>query len=301
MAKAAPKANRKKGGKFFFLSGDFWAHTFFKVLIAVLVCVGGWMLISMARDRCVKFSDFQVSPQTLELLAKPRWVRGPIEKQLKVVPGADGKVSLLDPAATRKIASGLAANPWVKEVKSVKREFPNRVRAEVSLRDPAAFVLRGNSYYIVDAEGVRLPGEYKDRADTGLDLLIISYVRTSPPPAGKVWDDPAVVEGARVAAFLKPHADVIKAARVAAIDTSNIGGRRTPREPEIVLITAGHTQVYWGRGVHYPGSTELSPARKLENLKAVLRQEGSLTDKEYVDLRFPNPVFRDRKFYLSSL
>jgi|GEM_PF-3002299 len=295
------KKKKKKEGFLFVLSGQFWAHTLFRVLIAALVVAGGWMLLAMARDRAVTLDDFQVSTGKLDLVSKPAWVKGVIERQLKAIPQTVGNISLLDSQASSKIAAALAANPWVKEVKSVVRDFPNRIRAEVKLRDPAAFVLRDGKFYVVDGEGIRLPGEYSSTGETGLNLLMVVYVRSAPPAAGKVWDDPAVAEGTKVARVLKAHWDVAKAARIVAIDTSNIGGRRTPRESEITLITADRTLIYWGRGVDFPGATELSAERKIENLKAVLKQEGTLADKEYVDLRFPNPVFRDRKYYLGSL
>jgi cell division septal protein FtsQ len=299
MGKDGKKEKKKKG--FFLFRGNFWAHTFFKVLIAALVVAWGWMLLSMARDRAVKLDDFQFNLACLDLTAKPPWVRGNIEDQVRSVPPSTGNISLLDANATRKVASTLSANPWIKKVKSVIRDFPNRVRAEVELRDPAAFVLRAGRFYLVDSEGVRLPGEYGSMNEAGLDLPMIVYVRSSPPAAGMAWDDPAVVEGAKVAALLKQNSDVVKAARIVAIDSSNIGGRRTPRESEITLITADRTQIFWGRGVNYSGATELPAAKKMENLRAVIRREGSLADKEYVDLRFPNPVFRDRKYYLGSL
>jgi len=295
------KGKDNKTGHFFLLTGHFWAHTFFKVLIAGLVVAGGWMFLSMARDKAVTLGDFQVSSSTLELVSKPDWVRGPIELQLKTLPAPAASVSLLDSDATRRVASNIAANPWVKEVKSVVRDFPNRVRAQVRLRDPAAFVLYGGKFYLVDTDGVRLPGEYAKMSESGLDLLMIVYVRTLPPAPGKIWDDPAVTEGAKVAAVLKQHQDVLKAARIDAIDTSNITGRRTPKESEITLLTADHTQIYWGRTGGRAGATELTPDKKIENLIAVLRREGTLADKEYVDLRFPNPVFRDRRYYLGSL
>ena len=286
---------------FFLVSGAFWAHSLFRILIAALVFAGGWMLIAMARDQAVKLEDFHISTGCIDLASKPAWVKGIVETQIKTVPEGAGSVSLLDSNATTKIASTLAANPWVKEVKSVVRQFPNRVRAEVALRDPAAFVLRSGKFYVIASDGTRLPGEYATVTEPGLDLPMIVYVRSMPPAAGKIWDDPAVIEGAKVAAVLKKHPDVAKAARIMAIDTSNIGGRRTPRESEIILLTQERTQILWGRGVDYPGGTELSADRKIANLQAVLKQEGTIAGMEYVDLRFPNPVFRNRSYYLGSL
>ncbi len=292
---------RKKSGAFFLVSADFWAHTFFKVLIAALVVAGGWMLVELARYHAVRMPDFQVSSSNLTIVAKPDWVKGPIERQLREVPGGESRISLLDGQATNKVAVDLAANPWVKEVKSVVREFPDRIRAKVELREPAAYILLNSRYYLVDAAGVRLPGVYTSPAEAGPSVPLVVYVRSMPPLEGAAWKDPAVIEGAKLAAFLRKYDEVVKAAGVSAIDTSNIGGRRTPREPEITLLTTDQTKIIWGRGIGAPVGRELAPESKIASLKEVLRREGGLREKEYVDLRFPNPVFRDRKYYLGAL
>ena len=285
---------------FFLFRGGFWAHTFFRLLIGALVAAGGWLALAMARDKAVDLRDFQVSPASLEFISKPDWVTGPIERQLKNFGWAGEKISLLDTDAAKMVAAALLANPMVRKVTSVKREFPDRVRAKVELREPVALVLRGNRYYMVDAEGTRLPGEFRSRSAVDLDLMLVAYVRSTPPPAGKIWDDPAVVEASRLAGFLKDHGDLVKKARITAIDSSNVGGRRSPREPEITLLTADHTKIFWGRSVYTHNVTELPGADKIANLKKVIEETGRLADKEYVDLRFANPVYRNRSYYIGG-
>lgn len=296
---ATRKARRTKKiatDRFAIQTLSFWGHTFYRLFIALIVVAGGWMIMAMTRNHAVRLPDFHVSPSSLSFVSKPEWVKGPIEAQLRKVPQAGTKISLLDSEATEKVAAILSGNPWVSEVKSVVRDFPDRIRARVELREPAAYIVRNSKYYIVDSRGVRLPGEYNNPAQTDLDLLLVVYVRSTPPPAGLVWDDPAVVEGAKTAAFLSRYASIVKGARITAIDTSNIGGRRTPRESEITLVTAEQTRIYWGKSIETSGATELAAKTKIENLKAVLDQEGNLSAKEYVDLRFPNPVFRERSY-----
>ena len=294
--KGKSKAKKAESGKSSGGAASFLGHAFMRLVIAGLVVAAGWAGLVIARNRAVKLPDYFVAPSTVRITSKPDWVKGAIEEQLKRLPNAPARVSLLDRKATSEIASALASNPWVKEVRSVVRDFPDRVHAKVELREPTAYVLRNNRYYLVDAAGTRLPGEYKSRAEAGMDLLLIVYVRSTPPAAGKVWNDPAVVEGAKMAAFLRKYDEIVKAARISAIDTSNIGGRRTPRESEITLITLDQTRIYWGKGLDTPLSRELSPGSKIANLKAVLDQEGNLIAKEYVDIRFPDPVFRDRNY-----
>lgn len=284
----------------FLFRGNFWAHTLLRVLVAALAVSGGWLALAMARDKAVQLKDFQISPNSLEFISKPDWLEGPLEEKLRNFGWGDKKISLLDSAAAKKIAAALSANPMVKRVGRVERSLPNRIRAEVELREPAAFVLRGRSYYLVDTEGTRLPGQYASRSAAGVDRLMIVSVKTSPPPAGKVWDDPAVVEAAKLAAFLKDHKDLVKEARITAIDSSNIGGRRSARDPEIVLLTAYHTKIYWGRGISSGNATELSAKAKLKNLKSVMDQAGGLANKEYVDIRLANPVYVERGYNLGG-
>lgn len=294
------KAPKERG---FLFTGNFWAHTLFRILVAALVVAGGWLALAMAHDKAVKLSDFQVSAENLEFVKKPEWLKGPIEQQLKNIGMEEKKISLLDGDATKRVAAWLSANAMVKNVKSIKREFPNRVRAQVELREPAAFVLRGGKYYIVDTEGIRLSGEYASKAEAGLELLHIAYVRSSPPVAGKTWGDPAVVEAAKLAGFLKGHEELVKEARITAIDSSNIGGRRNSRESEIVLVTAGHTKICWGRGLDSGNATELPAEQKIEALRKVMDQVGGVGSLEYVDVRFasPGPVYREKSYHIGGV
>ena len=294
--KTSEEAARRGG--FFLLRADFWSRTFFRLLIGALVASGAWL--ALARDRALDLKDFQLSPSSLEFVSKPEWLKGSLEQQLKNFGWTGEKISLLDADAARKVAAALSANPMVKEVQSVERAFPDRIRATVELREPAALVLRGGRYYLVDAEGTRLPGDFAGPSDVDMDLLMIVYVHTSPPPAGKAWNDPAVVEAARLAGFLKGYEDLVQRARISAIDSSNIGGRRSQRESEIVLITSDHTRVFWGRPVYSRNVTELAADDKIANLKRVIDESGGLSDKEYVDLRFANPVYRNRSHYISG-
>ncbi len=282
------------------LSIRFWAHMVLRLVIAVAVVGVAWAGVTLAKAKAVKLPEFYVAPSNLKVTSKPGWVSGAIEEQLARFSGPS-RISLLDSDSTRRIAATLRSNPWVKDVRSVVRDFPDKVRAKVELREPVAYVLRNGRYFLVDAEGTRLPGEYASRADAGLDLLLVVFVRSTAPPAGKVWSDPAVVEGAKVAAFLRKYDEIVRAAKITAVDTSNIGGRRTPRESEITLLTVDQTRIYWGKPLDTELSRELSPGSKIANLEAVLEQEGNLVGKEYVDLRFPNPVFRDRNYCLGSL
>ena len=74
---------------------------------------------------------------------------------------------------------------------------------------------------------------------------------------------------------------------ITAIDVTNINGRVDRRLSEIVLLTAHHTRILWGRppGTRLPG--ELPPADKLRLLR-LAAAKGMLNGPGEVDIRFPN-------------
>ncbi len=132
----------------------------------------------------------------------------------------------------------------------------------MSFRRPIGFVEVGRGgkarYVMVDREGVRLgAGSSQDPELGDRRLLTITGVPTSPPSAGQVWSDPAVLAGAQVAELLRSRVARVNLYR---IDVSNVEKRRDGREKEIVLHTKrSRTRILWGR----------PPGRKAELLENI--------------------------------
>ena len=73
---------------------------------------------------------------------------------------------------------------------------------------------------------------------------------------------------------------------VTAIDLSNLGGRRSRTESEIVVWTATRAAITWGRSTAYAKFGELPVADKLKNLEKINGQRPGLRGLHTVRLEF---------------
>jgi len=238
---------------------------------------------------------FQISAETLRLVKGPSWMTPAMLADLDLLvldPEFPERFSLLDPGISARLAAAYERSVWVERVKRIEkhdpRVDPTRPPLEVVLtfRRPAAFVETRRGYCLVDAEGVRLPGVYREPQVGACRLLVLRGVETPPPEPGRVWSDASLLAGVKVAQTVAPQRERF---RLAWIDVSNVGGRRDPRESEIALVTASGTRIRWGRA---PGPEaerlEKSPAEKLAYLSYVYDQLGGRVDGVLAYIDIPN-------------
>lgn len=229
---------------------------------------------------------FSLDLQTLQVVQRPAWAAEGLD--FSPLPPPQGRVSLLDPNLVQVVAEYYQRSPWVAEVRSVEKLYPNRVRVSVDLRRPAAAVALDRGLALVDADGVRLPGIYP-RVPPALGSLPTIYgAAGSPAPAGTHWMDRAVSNGLAVARALDEYR-LADACPISVIDIRNAGGRRDPRQAEIVLWTAGRIPIHWGRPPDTVKFGEISVAQKMENLRRVLATYPRLAGVRGIKLQFHSP------------
>ncbi|MBI3097169.1 MAG: hypothetical protein HYY93_02835 [Planctomycetes bacterium] len=229
---------------------------------------------------------FTLDLQTLQVVQRPGWAAEGLDFSL--MPAPKGKMSLLDPNLVEVVAEYYQRSPWVAEVRSVEKLYPNRVRVTVDLRRPAAAVALDRGVALVDADGVRLPGLYP-RVPPALGTLPTIYGAIgSPAPAGTKWMDRAVSNGLTVAAALAEYR-LSDACPISVIDVRNAGGRRDPRQAEIVLWTPARIPIHWGRPPDTVKYGEVSVAQKMENLRRVLATYPNLAGVRGVKIHFHSP------------
>ncbi len=259
-----------------------------RILLAATI-VGGLYLAF-----CRMHSDLKNLPRYRVKLANvrlqvPSWVTPTILAQLKEIPDFPEAFSILEPDVAKKLAQAYANNPWVKRVLTVEKKYPQGIGISLEVRRPVAAVRFKGSFYLADAEGARLPLSFRSWPQQDLRLPFVADALSPPPAPGELWEDPGAKAGLAVASLLF-EADQKVRSSITTIDVANIGGLRSPRESEIVLLTENRVPVYWGRSPlgNYP--RELSVARKLSNLNLAFRQTNGLrqTSLHYVDIRFPN-------------
>lgn len=259
-----------------------------RMLLAGIIVGGLYLALHRMHSDLRELSRYQVQVSNLRLHV-PSWVTPTILSQLKEIPDFPRTFSILEPDVARKLAQAYANNPWVKRVLAVEKKYPQAIRISLEVRRPVAAVRFKGSYYLADAEAVRLPLSFSSWPQEKLKLPFVADAFSPPPAPGGVWQDAAAKAGLAVASILFEANQQVRRS-ITTIDVSNLDGRRSARESEIVLLTENRVPIYWGRSPLGSYTKELPVAQKLSNLNVAYRQTNGLraASIHYVDIRFPN-------------
>jgi hypothetical protein len=180
----------------------------------------------------------------------------------------------MDHQLLKEVAEVLQRNPWVRQVRHVRRIFTkapgDTVEIDCEFRAPMALVPYRNEYILIDNEGYRLPERFPAKenprimfgADGRVNLRIIEGVAVAPPLLdGQKWLGDDLQAGLDLARILynQPFSDDIYG-----INVANFHSRKSRNEAQIVLLTKYDTEVRWGAPIQGPINFEVSPARKLQ-------------------------------------
>lgn len=162
-------------------------------------------------------------------------------------------------------------------------------------RQPVAFVVQGNSYYLMDAERVLLPGVYsaQDRKAVPQMLVLRNVNGSLPEQPGQVWNPPGdngggAGVGIQMAQLLagKPFAS-----QISSINLENLSGQVSPwikLDTIFPLPTdpTRMTEIYWGRTPGQELYYEVTAAAKIKALSGLCARFGRVdAGREYVDVR----------------
>jgi len=271
--------------------------------VFAFLAVVAYFLFGEMRQYVRGMEIFRLKSSDLTLIKAPEWITPDIKNALLAPRGLPPEFSLLDADISAKVASAYEMCPWVEEVSSVRKRYPNALDLKVKLRRPVSFVSYKGRFFLVDAKGVRLPGVYEKLPHPSFDLPCIKNAGGFLPEEGKPWRDEGVRAGAAVAKLILDLRREEESSagefplKIAAIDVANIKGRLSRSASEIDLITDGGTRVHWGRSPLEWSPGELDPEVKLQNLLEAARS-APLASMEYLDIRFDPPVAKRRSIAL---
>lgn len=191
---------------------------------------------------------------------------------------------------------GVRQNAWVKKIVTVERvKMPTYQKIEITaeFRRPIGWVNYGNQYYLIDDEGVRLPGEYNDSERSRMGrLLVIAGIELprlengptpDAPAPGDMWETADAKAGLKLMKILN---DQPFRHQIAAINVSNFGGRVNKLAPQIVLDTVFNTSVLWGRPANDEQFFEVTLQAKLRALQTIFVKFSRIdANRPYVDIR----------------
>jgi hypothetical protein len=169
----------------------------------------------------------------------------------------------------RQIAESVKRSGWVERLTFVRRTGDARFQISAVYRLPVAAVQVGSNYYLIDRNGVRLPGVYAD----GLEWKAIHGACKPTPPEGQAWDAEDIRAGLAVlgAVAVEPFCD-----QVVGVCVENHAGRRNRWASHILLYTdRPNGRIRWGSA---PGneSEENTVAEKMAILRENHRRTGRL-------------------------
>lgn len=270
----------------------------FRVFVpSVLVCGLAWLLVIIHRrvyDGMLLENPYQVETAVLNRDPTPEWAVAAADDPAPVPFPFPGKVcSLRTPDLPRRLAAFYEASPWVDHVEKIEVRLPNTVQVRLWVREPVVAVKWGETHYLVDRKGVRLPGQYADLAKVPYLLFRVSGVQASLPRPGERWADAGIPAGVAVAAALR-DGGVEQELGIDAIDVANVDGRLDPNRSEIVLHTGERTAIEWGRSPWTKKFGEPTMDSKLENLRLALEAAPGLRGVKYLKLQFDRPYMAYR-------
>lgn len=157
-------------------------------------------------------------------------------------------------------------SPWIKEA-MVRRELPGTIRIYLSERVPQAMIDYGDSFYLVDGEGVIID-RIRDRE--GYLLPVISGVDLSEGRLGESCPSRGLLEGLALLRFLKEKG-------LGRADIELIA-----KEPEELTLNLDGRQIKVGSGDFQ------EKFKRLEEIERDLARRGIMASS--IDVRFPGKV-----------
>jgi hypothetical protein len=263
------------------------------MFLAVGAAVGYFKLRTYVEQRLAFPSE---APRVV-LKNRPVWMTDFLADQIieKVQPPAAR--SALDQRMLVAVCEILKTNPWIKEVKQVRRAYGKKpgdtIEVDCEYRAPIALVQYGQVYALVDAEGVKLPELFSAGqlprimfGENGrVNIRVIEGVAKAPPETGRKWVSEDLSAGLEMVQLLygKPYAEEILSVKV-----SNYGGRVDAREAWIVLVTRDKTEIMWGRPKSAGDAfVEIPWYRKLDRMQRIVETYHRIdAGHSAVELRF---------------
>lgn len=256
-------------------------------LVLAIPLAIGWSLSRMER-RVHAFTSYD-RPLMLKWVELPAWLRLPENRHVldSLARAIDLQSSdrMLDRTLAERLGKALA-DPrigWVKSVDRVRIDPSGEVTVKCHYRMPAAWVQYRKVGYLVDAEGVRLPGRYDIEDCRSTAMLVIEGVASGPPEIGSPWPGNDLASAMKLVSLLdgRPFRH-----QVTSVYVNNYRGRRDRSRPHIELGTdMPGSRIWWGRPPGEDVGTEISAEQKLMLLETLYRQSGRIDmNRAYVDI-----------------
>lgn len=260
----------------------------------------GFYFLKQYVDKNLTFTRI---PPRVAMKDRPIWMSDFLAEQIGRSVRPAGAHSSFDHQLLVDTQKMLASNPWVRNVREVRRAYSNQpgdtLEIDCDFRAPVALVKWKDYYWLVDAEGVKLPEQFTaDQIERVMidptgnrQIRVIEGVASAPVESGKKWPGDDLASGLKLAMTIssQPYANSI-----VAVDVTNFAGRIDRREAQLVMVTKENTRVYWGQPVNSKSFfVEARDNVKLNNLAKVYAKFGRVdmglpwVDARFDDIHYP--------------
>lgn len=246
---------------------------------------------------------FTKQPPKVVLKNRPMWMSDFLAEQIARTARPGGASSAFDHQLLVDTVAQLKANPWIRSVEQVRRVYDkapgDTIEVDCEYRAPVALVHWKDYYWLVDADGVKLPEAFAHgdvpriiKGGNGkMNIRVVTGVRQPPPENGTKWSGEDLAAGLALVKLLFGRdytEEVVK------VDVSNFARQRDPKAPQIVLVTQYDTQVRWGQPVTPAADeffVEVTPAQKLAYMETIWKDKGRVDGNfAWVDIRYDTPT-----------
>ncbi len=272
--------------------------------LALLLIAAGGVGFYFLKQKVDQTYLYPRLPIKVVLKDRPVWMCDLLADQIEKSARPVGLRSALDQQLLKDSYEMLRHNPWVRQVRQVRRVFGEKpgdtIEIDAEYRAPIALVAWGGYYWFVDSAGVKLPEYYtgdelpqimfgRDPSRRQVNIRVISGIHNPPPEEGRKWPGDDLLAALDVARLLSGESFANEIWR---IDVANFAGRESPADPQIVLVTDHKTRILWGEPIGGVFHAEVDPRIKLQHL-AQLKQEYGRVDANHpwVNIRFDKVTY----------
>ena len=272
------------------------------IVVNVVLLAGGAVGYSYLKNYVEHKLTFPVDAPRVVLKNRPVWMSDFLAEQIIAVVQPPMARSAFDQQMLVNAYEMLKSNPWIKQVKQVRRAFGSApgdtIEIDCDYRAPIALVRYGDVYALVDADGVKLPELFSASQlpnimfgqDGRMNIRVIEGVVRPPPDPGSRWISDDLSAGLEMVQLLygKQYAEQVQIVRV-----NNYHGRLDAKEAWLVLQTRDRTEVRWGRPPSASDAfAEVPWPEKLKNMERIVEKYRRIdAGHSAVDLRFDRVTF----------
>ena len=266
------------------VSGSTRTLIIYLILICIFIACAyiAWQKIGA---RILASPEYLVGPQQIEITQPPPWIaHTDIRAEIFNDLNRQGTLSIMDDDLTERVATALLRQPWVAKVRQVKKQFPAKVKADVTYRQPVCMIEIPGGLMPVDVEGTLLPRDDFSPVEAARYPKLVGVDRSPMGNVGSRWGDSRVAGGAEIANKLLPYWEKFKLERIvfrtpAESATGTISQQgMAQREGAYYydIIAHGGMRIIWGTapGDNAPG--EPGPDQKVKKLLQFFEEHGSL-------------------------